>query len=136
MTKKRTAKEWSKVVERWQRSGLSAKEFATAEGLRASTLSWWKWHLGAKRTLKKNPSQTRASKKSASKKRVQHAAKAGKSAEPIRLVELVVPDAVVTSDAPIELVLGDDVVIRVRRGFDAETLRRLLVVFESDAARC
>lgn len=36
MAKRRTAKEWSTVVARWQQSGLAAKEFAAAEGLVAS----------------------------------------------------------------------------------------------------
>lgn len=39
--------EWQKRVERWRDSGLSAKEFAAETGLKASTLSYWKWRLGA-----------------------------------------------------------------------------------------
>ena len=54
----------------------------------------------------------------------------------MRLVELVAPEAAFASETPVELVLGD-VVVRVRRGFDDETLRRLLAVFGSeDTAGC
>jgi hypothetical protein len=32
---------WSKTVERYRRSGLTAREFASREGLAAPTLYWW-----------------------------------------------------------------------------------------------
>lgn len=31
----------------WKRSGLSAREFARRHGVKAGTLSWWRWRLGA-----------------------------------------------------------------------------------------
>jgi transposase len=40
-----TRAEWSKRVERWRRSGLTADRFATREGLRLSSLYWWSSHL-------------------------------------------------------------------------------------------
>ena len=137
MAKRRTAEEWSVVVERWQRSGVSAKEFAAAEGLVASTLSWWKYHLAKKRVPKKAVVE-KAAPRRRRKKRMQRARKAGENAEPIRLVELVAPRAsAAASEAPLELVLGGDVVVRIQRGFDAETLRRLLAVFRSeDTQQC
>ena len=153
MAKKRTAKEWLTVVERWQRSGLSAKEFAAAEGLVASTLSWWKWHLRAKELAAKKeqmptkPAPTKSARKKsaakktptpkqrASKKRIRRARARDTAAIP--LVELVAPVAAATSETPIELVVGDDVVVRLRRDFDAGTLRQLLAVFGGeDKARC
>ncbi len=39
--------EWAKRVQRWAESGLTAKEFAAETGLKASTLSFWKWRLGS-----------------------------------------------------------------------------------------
>ena len=30
----------------WRRSGLTAREYASERGLKASTLSWWAWKLG------------------------------------------------------------------------------------------
>ena len=38
--------EWSKRVERWRDSGLTAKEFSSETGLNSSTLSYWSWKLG------------------------------------------------------------------------------------------
>jgi transposase len=33
-------------VQRWQRSGESAQQFAAREGVRAKALEWWRWKLG------------------------------------------------------------------------------------------
>jgi transposase len=41
-----TREEWAKRVRRWQRSGLTAKQFEARTGIKASTLSYWKWRLG------------------------------------------------------------------------------------------
>lgn len=30
----------------WRRSGLTAREYASEQGLKASTLTWWAWKLG------------------------------------------------------------------------------------------
>lgn len=46
--KKIRAAEWAKRVERWQRSGLSAAEYGSREGISGDQLSWWKWRLGRK----------------------------------------------------------------------------------------
>jgi len=43
--KRGTRKQWAERVECWQRSGQTAREFAAREGVRASTLSWWKGEL-------------------------------------------------------------------------------------------
>jgi hypothetical protein len=36
---------WARRVARWTKSGLSSEEFASREGVKARTLSWWRWHL-------------------------------------------------------------------------------------------
>lgn len=160
MAKRRTAQEWSTVVERWQQSGLAAKDFAAAEGLVASTLSWWKWHLAvAERVSKSEPARQksrpkklepmrpaprkavrkRSPQKPARKRSPQKPARRVRTRDhaPVRLVELVARGAAATKETPLELVVGDDVVVRIRRGFDTETLRRLLAVFGGeDTARC
>ena len=38
---------WTKRVERWRESGLSANEFATELGVNAATLAQWKYRLAA-----------------------------------------------------------------------------------------
>jgi len=43
--RRRTSAEWERVVRQWERSGLSAREFAARRGLVARTLVWWRWRL-------------------------------------------------------------------------------------------
>ena len=38
--------EWAARVRRWEKSGLSVGEFAKTEGVKPSTLAWWRWKLG------------------------------------------------------------------------------------------
>lgn len=46
--RRRSAKEWQKLVRAWRRSGLPAGEFAARHGVKPQTLSWWRWQLGEK----------------------------------------------------------------------------------------
>lgn len=43
--KRRSRAWWSKTVERYKGSGLSARQFAEREGLAAGTLGWWSSQL-------------------------------------------------------------------------------------------
>lgn len=43
------AAKWAKRVERLERSGLSVRAFAAREGLKAGSLSFWKWKLAQPR---------------------------------------------------------------------------------------
>lgn len=38
-------RQWAEQVERWQRSGVSAREFARKEGVNPKTLGYWRWRL-------------------------------------------------------------------------------------------
>ena len=40
MGTKTTREEWSKRIERWKDTGLSAKDFANETGISARSLSW------------------------------------------------------------------------------------------------
>jgi transposase-like protein len=44
---RRSASERSNIIERWQQSGLPAREFATQEGLNPSSLYLWRKQLTA-----------------------------------------------------------------------------------------
>jgi transposase len=43
--RRRTARQWARLVAAWQKSGKSADEFAAARGVAPRTLSWWRWRL-------------------------------------------------------------------------------------------
>jgi hypothetical protein len=45
MARVATEKTWAERVTRWEQSGQTAKVFAAQEGVRAQSLSWWKWKL-------------------------------------------------------------------------------------------
>ena len=36
---------WSEIVSDLELSGMSAKDYAHANGVNASTLAWWRWRL-------------------------------------------------------------------------------------------
>jgi hypothetical protein len=42
---RRSAHEWSRLVEAWKRSGLDADRFAGDRGVSARSLRWWHWRL-------------------------------------------------------------------------------------------
>lgn len=114
-----SAEQWAQRVERWKDSGLTAKEFAAETGLKASTLSYWRWKLGA--------SSKGAGESSGPRERRRNAiSKAPVFGESEQFVEL--PAAVLTasSEPTLELVLGGEVRVRVPIGFDEATLTRVV----------
>lgn len=110
----RSKADWSKLVKQWQQSGLPAKEFSQRTGVTASTLSWWKWRLGSgalgDRRLEPPGAQNL-----------------------VEIVPLGASGTSGTTETAVEIVLGD-VVVRVRSGFDARTLGRVLDVLEGEDA--
>ena len=40
-----TRAEWAERVDLWQKSGLSAKDFAARERIESRRLVWWRWKL-------------------------------------------------------------------------------------------
>jgi transposase len=117
---KATREEWSKRIERWKDSGLSAKDFANETGISQRSLSWWRWQLGRKAT---EPTLARPT------QRRKREAKAAPPASRMTFVEVSAP----APSEPFEIVLASGRRIRVPSGFDAPTLERLLVVLERSA---
>ena len=108
-----TQQEWAERVARWQSSGLSAAAYADEAGLNAATLSYWKYRL-------RREQRERAGKPAASKRRTRLA----KFARPT-FVEAT-PAMRTSAIAALEIVLRDDIAVRVPVGFDEETLARVL----------
>jgi len=101
MAARATREEWSKRVERWRESGLTAQEFAAELGVNARTLTYWKWMLTKGRATRSKAPPTALS-----------------------FVEM----APVARAEVFELELSGGVVVRVPHDFDAAALRRLLDV--------
>ncbi|OGQ80198.1 MAG: hypothetical protein A2289_13345 [Deltaproteobacteria bacterium RIFOXYA12_FULL_58_15] len=122
-----SAADWTKRVERWKDSGLTAKEFAAEMGFKASTLTYWSSKL--RRAAGSNGNaQSRVN----FAKRWAESPARGSSAPPASAPKLVeLPVAQVVSLAPmLELVLQGDVRVRVPADFDEQTLVRLMRVVE------
>lgn len=101
---------WAKRIEEWKRSSLSADEYAATIGVRPKTLTWWSWRIGSKRAARKK-----------------RKAKAIAVAPPMTFVEMTHALPV----DPIEIVLTNEVRVRVMRSFDEATLVRVLHVLEA-----
>jgi hypothetical protein len=43
--RRRSAREWARLVAAWKNSGKSAADFAVTRGVEPGTLTWWKWKL-------------------------------------------------------------------------------------------
>ncbi|WP_437965315.1 hypothetical protein WMF04_37585 [Sorangium sp. So ce260] len=100
---------WRDRVERWHKSGHSARVFAEQEGINAGTLYSWSRRLGMKR----------------SEHRQQRSEKATLPA----LLPVVVASPGATAPSPgaaLEIVFPDGAVVRVPPTFDEETLARVV----------
>jgi hypothetical protein len=100
------AVKWAERLEMLQQSGLSVRKFAEREGLRAGTLSFWKWKLEQQRT--------------AGAPRV----------EPLKFVELTAESPATETSATFEVTLRSGRTVWVPEGFDAAELARLIAVLE------
>ncbi len=46
MASPQTLERWHSIIDRYEASGQSLREFAEANGLNRKTLAWWRWELG------------------------------------------------------------------------------------------
>jgi hypothetical protein len=112
----RTPREvWAKRVERWKSSELTAKEFAAEIGVNDRTLAHWKWILGREASAR-SPTRGHRDRRAA-----------------VKFTEFAVEPTALVSGSPIEIVVDRDLVIRVDRQFDEDTLRRVLGVVRVSA---
>ena len=92
------------LVQGWERSGLTMREFCTREGVKPATFSWWR------QELKRLAGQKRATGR-------------------IELVEI--GRGATSADTGFELALASGVRVRVPMRFEAEALKELLAVLAS-----
>lgn len=102
---------WAGRITRWQRSRLTAAQFAAREGVNPRTLTFWKWKLGRDRASDgpRDPGGDGT----------------------VGFVEVLRAATTPAAPAPaFEVVLPDGYRIGVTAGFDGATLRALLDVLE------
>jgi hypothetical protein len=105
---------WTKRVERWRASGLTADEFASEVGIKSNTLRHWSWLLDHEK---------RGSRPDGAR---------GARPREVPFVEVVTPAAPGSrSVEPIEVVVRDGIRIRVPAAFDADVLRRVIAAVEA-----
>jgi hypothetical protein len=105
----RREEHWREVLARWKKSDLSKTDFARREKISISVVSWWETEL-----RRRDRTRERASRR----------------APALRLKRTsFIPIRIVEPAAAIEFVVGG-CVVRVRPGFDTETLRRVVAALE------
>ena len=103
----RKEQHWRQILERWQESGLSVRAFCRRHRLSEPRFYAWRRILGQR------PSPGAA------------------ADDPLTFVPLGVRHDTPASPAPVlELVLGNDRLLRIPQGFDPAALRHLLAALE------
>lgn len=110
---------WRQVLDRWRASTLPKTTFARKEGISPDVLGWWQVEIRRRDQTQRRTTPT-ARRRSAPARRAAFV--------PVRVVEPSPP----LSPAALEILAGGHTV-RIRPGFDAETLRRLVAVLEDRA---
>ena len=101
---------WTERVQQWTTSGLSARDYATREGLKVERLWVWKRRLGTQGTLTPSTQPTSRSKPS------------------FLPVVIAASHAGLSSRPPLEVVMRSGHTVRVPSDFDDAALVRLLTV--------
>ena len=99
------ARQMRRVLARWQRSGLTLREFGKKRGIPASTLSWWRQVF-----------------RRAGEEEVNGAA----AENAVVFTEVPKPAKVPGTPVGLEIVLHNGHMVRVPTGADSDTLRRVL----------
>ena len=99
------ARQMRRVLERWQRSGLTLREFGEKRGIPPSTLSWWRQVF------------RRAGEEGVNSTAVENA---------VAFTEVPRPAKVPRTPAPLEIVLHNGHLVRVPAGADTDTLQQVL----------
>lgn len=123
---------WRELVERWQRSGQTVREFCRRAEVKESAFYWWKRRLarprvgrGADRRVQANgPQKKPADVKTTPAELVRHGA--------ARFLPVqVVMDCAGGSSSGVEIHWDNGRRVRLHRGFDRQTLADVLAVLEA-----
>lgn len=110
-----TRKKWAELVARWERSGLTANQFAGEAKINAGTLQYYKWLIGRDSRI-------------AARKRAQAETRTG--FVEVRAGDLAKPE-VSSADDRIEVVLASGTRVVVGSGFDDGAFRKVVAALEA-----
>lgn len=114
------ARQMRRVLARWERSGLTQREFAARNGLTPTTISWWR-HVFRRAAEGEQPSRSNGSARRAP----------GTGGRDASFVEVTLPAPADSGSAGFEVVLRTGHVVRVPARFDAAALRAVVAALES-----
>jgi hypothetical protein len=112
-TTSQRARQMRRVLARWQRSGLSLREFGQQLGIPLSTLTWWR------QVFRRAGEQVDAAPKNAP------------ASDAVVFTEVARPTLRPMTLPVLEVVLPSGHVLRVPAGADAETLKQVLEVLQT-----
>jgi len=122
---------WEEVVRRWKEGGQSVREYCRTEGLRESAFYFWRRTLarrsrraGAEKKPRPNACETTPA--SRSLKRASPPRRPMASFLPVRVVD----DGAAEATGGVEIILARGRTVRVRSGFERQTLVAVLAVLE------
>ena len=107
------ARQMRRVLTRWERSGLSLREFGEQRGIALSTLTWWR-QVFRRAGEPVNP-----------------AAKSAPDSNEVVFTEVSWPATVPTTPPVLDIVLRSGHVLRVPAGADTDTLHRVLQTLQT-----
>lgn len=116
---------WRERIRRFEKSGLTIREFCEQESLVAHQFSWWRSQL-KRRAAESAPRKRTAKRKAAS----QPTRVARKPRAPAANFLPVQVESSSLARPAVEIVLGRPPRIRVTSGFDADLLRQVIRVLE------
>ena len=107
------ARQMRRVLARWQRSGLTLREFGQQRGIPLSTLTWWR------QVFRRAGEQVNA------------ASKGVPASDAVVFTEVPQPANVPRTPFVLEIVLHSGHVVRVPAGADTDTLQRVLQALQT-----
>ena len=122
---------WEAAMRRWKESGQSVRAFCRNEGVRESAFYFWRREMAQRshRTEAAHGSRPQASPLTKASRSCERASPRHGSAPsflPVRVVE----DAAAEATSGVEIILTHGCTVRVRSGFDRQTLADVLAVLE------
>ena len=131
-TTHRGALEWARLIDAWKASGLSLPEFCQQHGIKKTTMCGWVYKPALKQAIETARQVASLRQADSAKISEPSTAKPTPAFVPVRLRQIVSPPTtVLVQRSAIEVIVGSGRRVVVEKGFDAETLRRVVAALES-----